>query len=415
MAKNMSKNKPSDYDKVIFQLANLANGGHQDGISDYELLKQISDQLQAAAEKYKNDPRLGPLTKWDVCWGPHIVRDVFGKSLNTMYAAKQQGQPNYVVGIAGTDPSSALDWLLEDLWVDAQVSWPGREGAKIAAGTALGLTILLLMKPDAGALQHGTILLDFLKTVTSTPITVTVTGHSLGGVLAPTLALLLREAQGIPLLWDPKSNATVATLGFAGPTAGNQTFASYFNTKLPNAKLPAKKAASYRYANSLDVVPHAWSDLDALKTLYVPNIPQSAIIDGFIDVAEKASQGGDYTQIAPPAPPWTGTFRGGSFNPYYPPWANYLAQVTPQHVDAYEEYFALPASTTLVSKPARLISVPPIVEQRAAAAGETLPPGWTVSSGTLFHQMAEAAIREGAKHDLVTHLETLMTTTMTRL
>lgn len=412
--KTTSQTKPSDYDKVIFQLAVLANEGDQDGISDYDLLKQISNQLAEAAEKYKNDPRLGPLTKWNVCWGPHIVRDLFGKSLNTMYAVKQQDQPSYVVGIAGTNPDSALDWLLEDLWVNSQVSWPGQQGAKISAGTALGLSILLLMKPDSGAAAQGQTLLSFLESVSSTPITVTVTGHSLGGVLSPTLALFLRETQGIFAGWDPDKNATVTTLAFAGPTAGNQSFATYFNTQLPHAKLPSKKAASFRYANSLDIVPYAWNDLEALKTLYVPNIPESSIIDDLVEAAENASQNGDYTQIAPSDPPWTGTFRSENFKPYYPPSVNYLNQALAQHVDAYLEYFALPQNATFASKPARSITVPPIVEQRVEAGGEALPRSWTVSSGTLFQRMSEAALREGAKQELVANLQTVLTKAMTR-
>src|SRR6185295_8846874 len=49
---------------------------------------------------------------------------------------------------------------------------------------------------------------------------------------------------------------------FAGPTAGDANFASYYNKLFPSAR---------RYQNSLDVVPRAYYDLSTIDSIYAGN------------------------------------------------------------------------------------------------------------------------------------------------
>src|SRR5262249_13625321 len=142
----------------------------------------------------------------------------------------------YAIGIAGTNPKSILDWIIEDGFVAWQVPWVyallDAPGAKIALGTAIGLALLQNMKPSSKVPGGGSTLVDFLATVTKSPVQAAVAGHSLGGALAPTAALWLADTQGFLSHWDRHKNATLSALPTAGPTAGNSAFATYSGKKL---------------------------------------------------------------------------------------------------------------------------------------------------------------------------------------
>ena len=83
-----------------------------------------------------------------------------------------------------------------------------------------------------------------------------VTGHSLGACLTTVVAPWLKYD-----LAGAGVNAPIVPVTFAAPTAGNAAFASDFAAAFPY---------SLRYANSLDIVPRAWWDLDGLASIYNP-------------------------------------------------------------------------------------------------------------------------------------------------
>ena len=340
--------EPSYYDKVVFNLSILSNqASGNPGMTDQELEALIAANLT------------GPLADYAIVWGPHIVHDPLnGKAINTMYVAQEKNTGNYFVLIAGTNPYSLFDWLWEDGFVSYQIPWvyAPLSGGKIAVGTTTGLVILQNMQPDSGVPGSGTTLWDFLKGLTGSPIHVTVSGHSLGGALSATVALWLQDTQ---LFWDPDSNATVNTMPTAGPTAGNGQFAAHSNAQLPNAALPSNSPASFRYANSIDLVPHAWNEatLEAAKTLYAPQIPENALVDKAIDLAQYLARNGDYTQLTPADPPFVGTVDESIINPADPTFVNYLMQAAHQHVNAYDDYFSLGLDTA-IPRPEKLLISP---------------------------------------------------------
>jgi hypothetical protein len=278
--------------------------------------------------------------RWSVAWGPIVVPfDTTSYALNAMYVAQSEDQPGtYVVGIAGTNPESLADWLLEDGLVSVQLPWIyglfEAPDARISLATGIGLVILQNATPGSGIPGSGTTLLQFVKGLGGKQGTnLIISGHSLAGALSPTLTLWLQD---IRILWDPGSAVTLSTMPTAGPTAGNAAFAAYSNAKI----------SATRFANAIDVVPHAWqaSDLAEIPTLYAPDIEPDDVIDGLVAGARKLSANGDYTQIVND----TGWFpfqvnksliRAGA-----PPLVNFGLQLAWQHTTAYLRYFGVKAA-----------------------------------------------------------------------
>ena len=109
-------------------------------------------------------------------------------------------------------------------------------------GTAI-IVHTALTDPSSGAASASLTLHEFLSGIPASSLTRLVfTGHSLGGVLSPTLALALVTSGAL------KAEALVYPI--AGPSPGNGSFANLF---------------SHEYAvwntniiNSLDIVPQVW-------------------------------------------------------------------------------------------------------------------------------------------------------------
>jgi hypothetical protein len=204
---------------------------------------------------------------------------------------------------------------------------------------------------------------------------------------------------------------------FAGPTAGDARFAAHSNARLPHAALPSSTPASFRYASSLDIVPHAWNltSLGELRTLYVPDIPETTILDSLVKLATSVASGGDYTQLTPPDPPWTGTIDQSRIKPPQPPleeidsFINYLRQAVYQHTQAYDQYLGLDTTAAMPEAPSA-ISVSPVVAQLITEAGGTLPSDLTVSSEPVSRQMLELAIGSvtARSSDTTTKVEALV-------
>lgn len=214
-------NSPSYKEKVLFQLSLYSNlvSGQQSKNLEEKLYKAIQDKLK------ENQKQIG---RWEVVWGPAVEQPKEdGYAINAMYVAHSLDTPSwYVVSIAGTNSSSLLDWLFEDLLVRHQVPWVFGTvpKAKIALCTAIGLVILLTSKPCGDRPNAGKTLIEFLKALPEEDLELSITGHSLGGALSPTLALLLKDIQ---LCWDTECKTKISTMPTAGPTAGNSAFSRY--------------------------------------------------------------------------------------------------------------------------------------------------------------------------------------------
>lgn len=219
--------------------------------------------------------------QWSVVWGPAVFQDAQSDSEyadNVMYVAASPDQSVYVVAIAGTNMASDYDKDKEDngtgimkIWREAfpklkpyGATW-GLNPA-VSTGTALGVNNLLDMT-DTLTTQKS--LLDFLKSLSATGSkTLIFGGHSLGGALAPTLALALFNPVGGPL--STSSWGHVYVLPVAGPTPGNEGLSKFFGQVFPPVSLNVPKEDYYAWNqniwNSLDAVPHAWV-VDMIKQI----------------------------------------------------------------------------------------------------------------------------------------------------
>ena len=156
------------------------------------------------------------------------------------------------------------------------------------AGDPIALDLLRVLEGDSWIrtqFGRGQDVLSFLKAAVAHakgPIDVTVTGHSKGGALAPTVALWLADTQGtagVPAAaqWDPHGNSIVRCFSFAGQPAGNPAFAKHSDAKL--------RGRCARIWNTHDVVPHAWvaDDIRQIPDLYGNDVHR---IHGFTELAE---------------------------------------------------------------------------------------------------------------------------------
>jgi len=285
-------------------------------------------------------PQIG---SWEVVWGPAVYElPTSDRPDNVMYVAQRTdlpGIPQLVVAIAGTNPYSFLDWIVEDFLVRTQVPWLSgglihAAECRISLGTFIGLSVLQTLMPGSGQPGAGTTLKSFLAGQTGAPISIAVSGHSLGGALSPTLALWLHETRSH---WDPNGNATLSVLPAAGPTAGNAAFAAYSDTQIG--------ASVTRVHNPLDIVPLAWNtgSLLTIPTLYAPLIEPDSLLTAFDDLALAISAGGGYTQINASAPALPGSAVNASLiNPGHSAFENFFVQAGYQHVDAYLELMGVP-------------------------------------------------------------------------
>jgi Lipase (class 3) len=375
----------SNDDRILYALSVMPGMVDSDKGPDQEgqLYQQILQNLEA------NRQNLG---SWEIAWGPGLLQfGSEGRMQNAMVVFRSVDHPaRYVIAIAGTNPYSFFDWLVEDGLVAIQIPWVygllSAPDAKISFGTATGLAVLQTMKPTGDRPGAGTTLGELVTAIAGAalgPIEIVTVGHSLGGALSPTVALWLHETQEG---WDPRRRATLSTVPTAGPTAGNGAFA-----RLSDVQIGARTT---RFANSLDVVPHAWqeSDLREIEHLYTPAIHFSVLVDLFARLAEHVARKGDYTQIAPGAGWLPGTIDKSIIDEPLPV-LNFLKQAAYQHTVAYTQRFGFGPGEAAAAKarldaevtpatmakaivraglavPAELLHVPVVIEPRRVPIGQ---------------------------------------------
>ena len=250
MSQAITPYSPTQNDKINVCMAFLSYIGEtlkQDEHTAHTIYKQIHAAI----------PQLPPLLNgtsadWQIVWGPAIYTYPGVKEQDSgMFVVQQiSNSTNYVLAIRGTNAKALEDWLKEDFDVLPMKDWSGCKGAKISKATDNGIQLLLhKLTPDTGLPAAGQSITEFLQRISSQPITISFTGHSLGGALAPTLALWFKEKQES---WDTKGHATISCTAFAGATAGNDTFADYSNTLFKDNPIR-------RIHDTNDIVPHAWN------------------------------------------------------------------------------------------------------------------------------------------------------------
>lgn len=291
----------------------------------------IESQLRSDVSKLLSSSTFTNLIgNWSLVWGP-VVWQNSGSQVadNVMMAAQNADTKDIVVAIAGTNPNSAFDRGTEDLGVGATVPFDAATNAWISQGASDGITNLEGMTDPTSSLS----LVDWLNGVGSTGGNLIFAGHSLGGALAPTLALDLVFNQQIS-----RSNySNVYVYPTAGPSPGNQAFSDLFAKTFP-AVSGSKiwDGWNQNVTNSFDAVPHGWTGLTSLPSLYPPiNNGQPLTCIGFVVTKElePALNGNVYANL--PSVQFQGFFNESVHVPVHGVTCQWLAQAIFQHIPAY--------------------------------------------------------------------------------
>jgi hypothetical protein len=210
-----------------------------------------------------------------IVWGA-VSNDPFKYNIAQVIVVQEDGNPEYTVSVRGTNFPSIPSWLLEDFITGHKVPWDnlnsrlvkGSAGCgSVSLATATAMRIHLNLKDE-----NNVGLFDYLDGIlqANPSATINFTGHSLGGCVAPTLALKYFEHWQSDL--QPKFGGTpqFSVYAFAGPTPGDQDFAAYMTNTFS-----AKPFVCHELVRStLDVVPHAWNaqDMNDIYGIYEPQL-----------------------------------------------------------------------------------------------------------------------------------------------
>eukprot|EP01113_Clastostelium_recurvatum_P008931 TRINITY_DN14259_c0_g2_i1.p1 TRINITY_DN14259_c0_g2~~TRINITY_DN14259_c0_g2_i1.p1 ORF type:complete len:394 (+),score=47.30 TRINITY_DN14259_c0_g2_i1:184-1365(+) len=209
---------------------------------------------------------------------------------NLMYITQQIGSDLLVLVIRGTatkwdTDAFWYDWLVEDFeqFRTVTVPWTVPEPyktARISQGAYEQWNNLHNMSGTDYTVTPASpscTLLDFLSANLKNGAVLGVTGHSAGGTAVSFMAPLLYEKfcrRGGDGGGGGGVSIAILPVSFAGPTAGDATFANYVNSIFGNSFL--------RCANSLDVAPHVWTieGLDWVSESYGPE--KGPVIDNLL-------------------------------------------------------------------------------------------------------------------------------------
>jgi len=266
--------------------------------------------------------------QWQLAWGPAVFSlpgTIYDDAL--MYVVQNTLDPSqYVIAIRGTNPISIPNWIIWDFQAKELKAWPygnphPLKMPMLSESSAFGLIILQGLRPEEGMPGYKHTILEFFKQElqNNNNLSICTTGHSLGGALAPVLALWLKDIQDAELGGDVQ----ISCVAFAGPTPGNNAFAEYFNQRMGGDFT--------RIANSLDIVPCAW-ETDSLReafTLYFPPLLPTPALTILLKHLLNKSKHRDYLQIGTDP-----LILGGKIKLLALP---FLVQAIYQHVQAYAQ------------------------------------------------------------------------------
>ncbi|HEX7830620.1 MAG TPA: hypothetical protein VF787_13245 [Thermoanaerobaculia bacterium] len=310
---------------TISVLSNNAAGDKGDPSS-------IASQLKTNVSTLLNSSTFTNLIgNWGLVWGPAVWQNS-GSTVadNVLMAAQNADTKDIVVAIAGTNPNSAYDRGTEDLGVGTMVEFDAATSSYISQGADDGITNLNSLTDPTTNVS----LVDWLNGLGATGGNLIFAGHSLGGALAPTFALDLVHNATI----TPSNYSNVYVYPTAGPSPGNQAFSDLFAKTFPAVPGSSKQWDGWNQnvTNSFDAVPHGWTGLASLPSLYPPinnGQPLTCIQAMVTYMLDPALNGNVYANI--PSVVFGGFFNETVHVPVHGVTCQWVAQALYQHIPAY--------------------------------------------------------------------------------
>ena len=208
-----------------------------------------------------------------IAWGPVAYKDdeVFSESL--MYVVKDRAlgsESEYTLVIRGTNPVSLVSWIFQDLNVAGQTPWSRQSTHTVSTSSYISKATDTSLGIHKRLASGGNTVLDWLTLMIGQnpqhKIKLNVCGHSLGGLMSTTFALWLHDELAYQKLLD---RVDLRVYAFAGPTAGNGTYAAYLADSLGDRYTC--------YVNDYDIAPCVWSEagMERLPGIYGDAIPMN--------------------------------------------------------------------------------------------------------------------------------------------
>lgn len=237
-------------------------------------------------------------------WGP-AINVLEGVTDAMMFVSLSDMTGEYNVVVRGTNPFSFSTWFAQDFdvlpplyaWKEVVLGQPpiqvpqGENELAISKGACHTLGLLTNLQPDPGLPGEGLYFWEYLgQASVDQSVVINFTGHSLGGLAAPTLALWCIDKFDS---WKAKAK-NIYVYPFAGPSAGNQAFAEHSDAIFLDRE---GNSRCTRLVASLDIVPRAFAELQTIGTIYLPQTTPLPI--RLVDDALERQVRGIYRQLTP--------------------------------------------------------------------------------------------------------------------
>ena len=292
---------------------------------------------------------------WQVVWGPAVWKKdtspLTGPD-HVWFVAKKidrDGTPDrYVTSVAGAttaynliiNAAGVIDVVNFTTWTTSAAPTPASSivatDAYISLGTAQGVHVLR----SAQGPGFPKALPEYLKDAPRASVgsEFIFTGPSLGGVLSPVLALMLKRDGG-----TFGESDTVRAYPIAGPSPGNAVFAAAFAELFVKTDGDGYQVWNTNIVNSLDIVPYGWSTdpNQSLRLNEIPGIygnsPPLEAIKRTINIAQEAANKSNLTYI-----PLQHTILTPPSPPVPPNYEAFTATAFDQHTSGYARLFGIP-------------------------------------------------------------------------